>query len=352
MDDLIQLVGRWDFELLSEKSSSKSGNVPIGGHFREQLDFIETLARFKYVPYLNDELQDFPAKLWSWLEQFETGEEKKLAIRVASSITAFTEEQIRYLQEVCYKEKLVYRLLERIIARQKLPPYSYDRALGGFDEELQRCLVVPLTDSARYNQFVHVNDLENHSKLGLGTLDVFVHPDIRNTPQAVEKLRDRYKDKEVLVVIEDFCGSGRTFTSDLARLAELYDFETVYFCPYIITQRAESAIYRFARRYASRVSVEILFGLKLSERMRVFSPVSSLFSYEEKKALMTLCIKYHQQYFRSNRFIGTPRSYPFGYRDGQLLVVFQSNCPNHTLPIVWAHDNGWEPLFRRVQRYA
>lgn len=352
-DNLVQLVRKWDEgQILGDLNEDNQESIPIEGPYLNQWDLIETLASTKYKPYTNDEIQDFFGKFWSWLMQFELERERKLAFKIAARITFITEEQIKYLQEVCFKEKLQYSLFEKIISDRKLPPYAYKEASRHFDDELSKCLLIPLTDSARYNQFVHVNGLENHSQLGIGSLSVFVHPDIRNTPEAVERLNKRYSEKETLVIIEDFCGSGKTFTSDLVRIANLYGFKRIYFCPYIITEKAERVIIRFARMFVPNIKVEILYGMKLSDRHNVFSPSSHLFSYEEQIALKQLCVKYHKKYFLTNRFIGLTHPYPFGYRNGQLLVVMQSNCPNHTLPIIWASDNGWQPLFRRVQRYA
>ncbi len=351
-DKILLLVKEWDAQDVL-KLGGDNENIPLQGTYRERFDYIRTLANYRFVPYLNDEVQDFFGKFWGWLSQFETDDERRLAFKIASRITFITEDQIRHLQEVSFQEKLQFRLLDEIVQERNLSPFSYIAAKKYFPEKLHQCLIVPLTDSARYNQFMHVNNLENHSNLGLRSVDVLVHPDIRSTPDAVKKLNLRYQDKRILVVLEDFCGSGKTFTSDLARIANLYKgFEKIFFCPYIITERAEKSIDRFARLYIPHVQVEILYGMRVSNRLSVFSRSSDLFSYDKQQSIRNLCVKYHRKYFSDHKFIGTPRTYPFGYRNGQLLIVMQSNCPNHTLPIIWAHDKGWQPLFRRVQRYA
>jgi len=38
---------------------------------------------------------------------------------------------------------------------------------------------------------------------------------------------------------------------------------------------------------------------------------------------------------------------PLGYGDCQVTVVFDSNCPKNTLPILWAETRSWTPLFKR-----
>ena len=43
---------------------------------------------------------------------------------------------------------------------------------------------------------------------------------------------------------------------------------------------------------------------------------------------------------------------PLGYENSAMLVVFNSNCPNNTLPILHSQSRGesaWTPLFERVK---
>lgn len=39
-----------------------------------------------------------------------------------------------------------------------------------------------------------------------------------------------------------------------------------------------------------------------------------------------------------------------GYGDAQVLIAFEYNTPNNTLPIIWADDQQWNPLFKRYDK--
>jgi len=39
---------------------------------------------------------------------------------------------------------------------------------------------------------------------------------------------------------------------------------------------------------------------------------------------------------------------PLGYGDCEAAVVFEHNCPNNSLPILWSESKDWAPLFKRV----
>jgi len=42
------------------------------------------------------------------------------------------------------------------------------------------------------------------------------------------------------------------------------------------------------------------------------------------------------------------KNMPLGFGDCQAAVVFENNCPNNSLPILWSACNDWMPLFERV----
>ena len=39
---------------------------------------------------------------------------------------------------------------------------------------------------------------------------------------------------------------------------------------------------------------------------------------------------------------------PLGYGNCQTTVVFEDNCPNNSLPILWDKAPNWMPLFERL----
>jgi hypothetical protein len=39
---------------------------------------------------------------------------------------------------------------------------------------------------------------------------------------------------------------------------------------------------------------------------------------------------------------------PLGFGDCQALVVFETGCPNNSVPILWKQTGEWQPLFPRV----
>jgi hypothetical protein len=82
---------------------------------------------------------------------------------------------------------------------------------------------------------------------------------------------------------------------------------------------------------------------EVSERLRAFDENSDLFeSLDDREDMRVRVEEIGRELY--------PK-YPFGWDDQALLVGFERNVPNNTLPIFWSggrfHGRRWVPLFRR-----
>ena len=89
---------------------------------------------------------------------------------------------------------------------------------------------------------------------------------------------------------------------------------------------------------------DVIVGDPLSERDQCFSGRSKVFSSPDDRQKAKQIVSHYGQKLE--------KKHPLGYQDGQLLVVFQDNCPNNTLPILWKELNTsqvkWRSLFKRT----
>src|SRR5262245_28979055 len=80
----------------------------------------------------------------------------------------------------------------------------------------------------------------------------------------------------------------------------------------------------------------------LTEADQCFSESSTVFTSEaDREKAKVIALTYGKK---------IAKNVPLGYKDGQLLIVFHDNCPNNSIPILWAtgtSNSPWTPLFGR-----
>jgi hypothetical protein len=150
-------------------------------------------------------------------------------------------------------------------------------------------------------------------------------------------------DIQALVFVDDFIGTGSSGVDYLRRL--------VGECPEIRREGLQSffvAIAGFEKGQA-RIEGEVAeMGLQmrvcicepLTEADRCFSDQSAAFPDRGvRDEARSVALKYGGKLVRKN---------PLGFGDCQAAVVFENSCPNNSLPILWAEDKNWRPLFPRL----
>jgi hypothetical protein len=152
---------------------------------------------------------------------------------------------------------------------------------------------------------------------------------------------------KAIAFIDDIIVTGQSVEKGLRKLNEQ--------CGEILRQKGIliviGAICGFSRglNKIEQISDELDLKVKyqicdpLNEEDQCFSESSKMFtSKEEREQAKSIALE------QGNKL---DKKQPLGYEDSQLAVVFCDNCPNNTLPIIWAESSKesskWTPLFKR-----
>ena len=152
------------------------------------------------------------------------------------------------------------------------------------------------------------------------------------------------KGVKTVVFVDDFVGTGNTVIKDLAAIeSELGNtlkngkFST-FFIAVVGFADAKAKIDRAAKSH--NLDMTVHFCDVLDQSARAFSEESDCFADEESISLArSLAYEKGSHLVKNN---------PLGYGAGQMLIVFDSGCPNNSLPILWNGSGSWVPLFPRT----
>jgi hypothetical protein len=147
-----------------------------------------------------------------------------------------------------------------------------------------------------------------------------------------------------LVFIDDFVGTGDTASENFRKLKEscgelLSDANfKVFFIGITGFQTAQTRVEETIESLGLRISMHLCDPL--SESAKLFHETSQVFPEQ-----------YHRDKARDialNYGIKLEKDAPLGYGECQAAVVFENSCPNNCLPILWAEERDWRPLFKRL----
>jgi len=150
----------------------------------------------------------------------------------------------------------------------------------------------------------------------------------------------------LILVLDDFAGSGRQLSGVVATLTEElreahpgWQDETTIAVGIGVVPGAD-AIEAF-----SALPCEVAVGITLGPEVRAFDEEAQIFDTDaDRLAAKDLMAAIGR---------GLNARPPLGFKDQGLLVVFESNCPNNSLPALWKNGDysgrPWLPLFERLE---
>jgi len=161
----------------------------------------------------------------------------------------------------------------------------------------------------------------------------------------IEDFIHKHEGLKALVFIDDFIGTGESIMAGFSELNELCGNILkeinlkIYFIAICGFQEKKIKIEKLLDEIGLLANLHICDPL--DEGDKCFSESSRYFeNLDEKKQAEQLAYEYGAKLVRKNYL---------GYGDCQTAVIFEYNCPNNNLPILWAESENpqWTPLFKR-----
>ncbi len=271
-----------------------------------------TKEEFKYLNITNrwggkEVCTDFDEKIDKWIAQFEEGE-RDVILALLMHFEYYT------------NRKLNKRVVE--LYRKFIDTYIVDI-------DHQTMVFIP-----------------PYKEYGVGFSDVFfstfwtMNCLYDYTEKNVYSLLQEGNQFEIIVVVDDYSGTGKTICSTINKCIEANASckrTLFYVLTTVISRMAEEKIQKFARENELRITT-----LALDKSDKVFVE-NNYFDKNKAEALMRC-------YEEISKRCSVDKDYVFGYQQTQALIAFEYNTPNNTLGLFWHEKESFFSLFRRHKK--
>lgn len=280
----------------------------------------------------------------AWLSNFTFDEDIELDERIQmlyllSQTMFFGEREVRELLKSIYRDKYKYGVVEKIRLDNH---HTVDSSLieEKFIEALNKTRFLGVgnpSESGTHLLYFFRQENKLRNDLFINTSEIF----------RIDKSSICIRDMAIkrYVFIDDLCGSGDQICDYLKDIViaikDLNPAAAVYYFPIFSMSGG-----------LNKIKVEVPFDevdcvFELDESFKCFSSESRYFTTTQKpiskERVEEVAAKYGKRLL--------PYDF-FGFKGGQLLLVFNHNTPDNTLPIIW-YDEGyvpWEPIFKRFNK--
>jgi len=322
-----ELFDRWLIQTGSQLLTSSFSNADALEELKRKED--KAFVSDKEIASLTDDNWGLyrstpitPSHVRAWLDQFANNLERRLMFRLLENVTFYSEIKIREKLRIIHNNFVKRNMTFSIQGKEKS---RRDILLSSFDKPTQ-------SSSSYARMYATENKVISHNAVSLENINITLNKD---------------KDQRIsaIVFIDDIIASGGSIIDGLKKLNEQ--------CGETIAERnikvviaticgLESGRENIEKSIESAIpfKVEIYICYPLNDSNRCFSDQSSIFDQaSERQEAKEITRKYG---------VKLDKKQPFGFDEGQFLIVFHDTCPNNSLPILWCSSNpSWTPLFKR-----
>lgn len=341
---------------------------------------VQQLAARKYDRYHNFEPgMRFVGSLARWLSQFETPDERACAYNfVISRLVFISSDELNQLVDLAYPERILPILLKQTAEATGVSEFRVAELMRSetFRCLRRRSLFLGLSDGAR------VDSLRRRAGLNNEQVSVSYEVSASKIKSLQGELAEWLSTNTIttsptfqnLFLVDDFSGSGtsilrqagdgfkgklhklhRQLEEDVPFQAMFAEDLNTYLLLYVSTEMSSEYLKRLVE---SRASEPFWKGVKLLSPLQVLGERVRVPRASDEQGLADLIERYYDDGAEDKHTgVGGATDLRRGYAACALPLVFEHNCPNNSLALLWAEleesgqPGGLRALFPRVSRH-
>ncbi len=334
---------------------------------------LQAISNFKYDEYRQySPGMLFLGSLTSWLRQFETLDERKVAYQfVKSQLVFISENQVQQLVSLAFSDSVQPFLFKKTGNELKTDFYRVNEIYNStvYRTNKRTTLFIGLSDGSRIDYFRRTSGLSNEQ-----VFSTYYISEEKATDLKEELKKDGHEKFNSIFLIDDFTASGKSYFREekdkykgkifkfidfLLRpdeyrdnsLQELINIESleINVLFYIATEEAklylEKSILEWKEKTKSKIDININVVQLIPSSIKEAISANKEFNQLMKKYFDKSIIDVHYKKGRHDK--------PYlGFNECSLPLVLNHNTPNNSLPILWfPEDKEYRGLFPRITRH-
>jgi hypothetical protein len=356
-------------DILAARLLKKVMNWGDDEEVAKQLPVLQAMSSFKYDNYRRFQPGGrFIERFALWLEQFDDDERQSAFDFVRQRLMFVSETEMRHLVHTLFPDFVRPLIRDHAAADAGVEDFRIGAIERGteFRALLRQSLFLGLSDGARLDEFRRSNRLSNEQvyvtyQVAADRLDDMREELGKDLEKIDASIAPRFRR---IFLVDDFAGSGtsilrfvdgvpdgrlKRFADIMANNRDLFaDDAKIYICLYVATTQALEYLKRSIDAYGAapwQDSPSLIPVMTLDQGAR-FTCATDV---EFDKLLHS---RYRdEELVNEHRLIGG-KSMVHGYAECGLSLVFEPNCPNNSVYLLWEDRTGlYVPLFPRVDRH-
>ncbi|MBI4256651.1 hypothetical protein HY626_01175 [Candidatus Uhrbacteria bacterium] len=321
---LASLTREWE-----EAARLDTDHYPYCGVLDEIL-FHADLRFSDYIQYREE--GEFPVRLRNWLGNVPRKREKQILFQLLPFLLFVDRWQLQSLHRDAYRRIIVPWVCNGQLTSDDILSSEYEILVRS---RLKRYLLLSITESFSFPDFLHVNNLSGLPKPRILGEDKIQVKGLVQVPAGAA---------EGLIIFEDFVGTGKQARGVLREIRRYAASDKrILFVPLIMLESGLKRLLPVGERTNIEINPVMVITNKACLQKDPF-----LGELDEFKYLRALVKVTAGRVLRSLGPLDDPPVNAFGYGDSGALLVTCHNAPNNTLPLIHHRAPNWNPLFRRV----